>query len=172
MKYLLLACATALVVISCNKEQTLDVPLNRTQKLYGNNKTDAAPEMPTRWTTKEYRVVFTKLDGSDSVVTDLQTACKKDDFLQFFENYSGKHHTANDKCSTGEGDIYNFRWEFSDNDDSLNFYNCDRYFDYRTFKVSVKDFSDGEFTIAYPAPFIVNNVPVDTVRIEHVFQKN
>lgn len=170
MRYLLLACAAAFFVISCNKEQTLEVPLTKTQMLYGNNKTNASPDMPTKWKTKEYKVIITLEDGRDSVVLDAYTECKKDDFLQFFENFSGKHHTADNKCATNDGDIYNYRWEFSNNNDTLNFYNCDRLFNYRTFRARAENVSESSFMLKYREPFVVHNV-LDTVRIEHTFEK-
>lgn len=171
MKYLLLACTVALLTTSCNKEQTKDVPLTRTQMLYGSNTTNASNSMPSQWKTAEYKVIFQKADGSDSADVGLYDECRKDDFLQFFENYSGKHTTSDNKCFTNDGDIYNFRWEFNNNGDSISFYNCDRLFKYRTFKVAMADFSASNFTLKFREPWVVNNV-LDTVRIEHKFQKN
>jgi hypothetical protein len=170
MRYLLLACAAGLMISSCNKEQTMEVPKTRTQMLYGSNTTNAADAMPTSWKTKEYRVIYTLPSGKDTTRTDLYPECKKDDFLQFFENYSGKHHTEGNKCSTNEGDIYNFRWEFTQNETYLNFYNADRLFNERTFIAEVADFSEGGFTLKVTVPMFIDN-QLDTVRVEHVFEK-
>ena len=171
MRKFILACAAAAVFTSCNKEQTMDVPLTRTQILYGSNKTSGANEKPTTWKTAEFKVTYQKEDGSDTSRLDLYPECKKDDILQFFENFTGTHQTADNKCSTNEGDLYHYRWEFTQNDESLNFYNCDRLFNYRTFIAKVKDFSDGSFTLEYTETMIINSV-LDTVKVEHKFQKN
>lgn len=170
MRYLLLACAAAVIISSCNKEQTKDVPKTRTQMLYGSNTTSGAEAQPSKWKTKEFRVYVKKDDGTDTLYSDLYTDCKEDDQIQFFENFTGLHLTSDNKCSTNENDQYHFRWELSDNENKMNFYDCDRLFDYRTFIVKIKDFSESSFTLEYPEIMMINSV-LDTVRIEHQFEK-
>jgi hypothetical protein len=172
MRKFILTCAAAAALTACNKEQTLDVPLTRTQMLYGANTTSAAEAMPSKWKTKEYKVTYVLPDGRDTTRTDLYPECQKDDFLQFFENFTGTHHTADNKCSTNEGDIYHTRWEFSQNEEYLNFYNYERlFYGYRTFIVKVKDFSEAGFTLEYIEPLIIDNVLDTPKTIEHKFEK-
>jgi hypothetical protein len=166
MRYLLLACLTAAVLSSCNKEQTIDVPKNRSQMLIGANTTNAADAMATKWKPSEYKVF--KDDGT--VESNWYPECLKDDYLQFFKNYAGKHLVGPNTCAANENDVYNTRWELTENETKFNCYDCDRLFGYRTFSAKMLDCSDSRFTIEYNVVYNVNGVD-DTLKVELAFTK-
>lgn len=170
MRNLLLAFATAALLVSCNKEQTMDVPKNRIRMLIGENTTNAADAMPTKWKTSEYKVHITKEDGSDSVNKDLYPECLKDDQLQFFQNNFGKHLPGGNACVSLENDVYNTRWQLTSDEDSFNCYDCDRFFGLRTLIAELAECTESSFTIKYEKVFTFNNV-MDTLVVEHVLTK-
>ncbi len=170
MRKLLSACLLATVLSSCStEEQTLDVPLSRSEMLRGANKGTAADE-PTKWKTTAYKLTYQTELGTDTTVTDIYPQCLKDDFIQFFTNGKGKHHTGTELCVGVDGEVYNHTWELTQNEEVLNLYNCERYFYERTLIAKITEFSDSKFTLKYELKQIWNNV-LDTVRIEHTLEK-
>ncbi len=170
MRGLLLACFAAILLASCNKEQTMDVPKNRARMLIGENTTNAAEAMPTKWKSSEYRVYIPKGDGTDSINKDLLPECLKDDELQFFQNYFGKLLTGDNTCAVNDNGIYNTRWELTSNEDTVNLYDYERYFTVRTFKAQLKECTESLFTVRFEKEFTFNGVK-DTLAVEQDFKR-
>lgn len=171
MRNLLLACfAAALLASSCNKEQTLDVPKNRSMMLLAGNTTTGADPATGKWKTSEYKVHIPRVGMEDSIKTDLLAECLKDDYLQFFQNRIGKHLPGEVGCAALENDVYNTRWELTSNEDTFNCYDCDRFFGVRTLVAELADCSESSFTIKYEKVFTFNSV-MDTLVVEHVMTK-
>ena len=170
MKYFLLAFITAFAFTSCNKEQTIAVPENRTDQLRAGNKSDASEGTKAKWKSAKYIVIFQNVEKKDSIVDNLYPQCLKDDYLEFYENFVGYHYTAGNKCATNDGERYKFRYEFTENEEYLHFYNADRFFENRTFMAKVKEFDASRFTLTYPKEWVVNGI-LDTVTVENTLEK-
>ncbi len=170
MRKLLSVCLLATILSSCSTEpQTLEVPPSRSEMLRGTNKGTAAEET-TKWKTTDYKITYKNELDVDTTVTDWYPECKKDDFIQFFTNRKGKHHTGDDLCAGIDGEVYNHTWELTQNEEVINFYNAERYFGERTLIAQISEFSDSKFIMKYEMEYIINNV-LDTVRVEHTMVK-